>query len=210
VEPRSSYARLEELVWHFAETMARSSDALLALAAGEGRHGAVFPHSLTVALLVLGHARRLGIQAPALQEIGLGALLHDIGKLHLPPHLVEAHGRLGDEDWGELRRHPEVGAAAIVAVPAAGPEAVLIAFEHHLRFDGRPNFPPLTRPRRPGLGAQITAVSDSWDNVLTQIGELPPALAAAAPAAAAQILRDRAGTYLNPFLVEDFLGWLGA
>ena len=92
--------------------------------------------------------------------------------------------------------HPVLGAAQLAATPGVPPVAILVAFEHHLRFDLEPSYPRLSEPRRPSAAAQLVAVADTWDTLRGR-GRLPPA-------EAAHLLRRRAGTFLNPALVEVF------
>jgi response regulator RpfG family c-di-GMP phosphodiesterase len=73
---------------------------------------------------------------------------------------------------------------------------VLVALDHHLRFDGTPSYPSLAVPRRPVAAARVVAVADAWETLRAQ-GETRPAEALG-------ILRGRAGTFLDPSLVELF------
>jgi hypothetical protein len=146
-----------------------------------------FLHGLATALGTLRLARALGVEGDRLQELGLAALLHDIGRLEAGP--------LGGD--AAHRAHPVVGAARLAATPGVPPVAVVAAFEHHLRFDGAPNYPVLDEARGPSAAAQIVAVADTWDTLRVRGG--------LAAADAVPVLRRRAGTYLNPALVEIFV-----
>jgi response regulator RpfG family c-di-GMP phosphodiesterase len=72
--------------------------------------------------------------------------------------------------------------------------AVLVALDHHRRFDGAPSYPSMAVPRRPVAAARVVAVADAWET-LRGLGETRPAEALG-------ILRGRAGTFLDPTLVE--------
>jgi response regulator RpfG family c-di-GMP phosphodiesterase len=100
----------------------------------------------------------------------------------------------------ERRSHPVLGAARLAATPGAPPVAILVAYEHHLRFDGVANYPLLPEARLPSAAARVVAVADSWDTLRSR-GRLPAA-------EAARLLRERAGSYLDPALVETFLALL--
>lgn len=147
-----------------------------------------FVHGLAVGLasLRLGHA--LGLADEALDELGMAGLLHDVG--HLAP------GMPGEDTAQRRRLHPARGAARLAALDGVPEVAVLAAYEHHLRFDGQPNYPRLDTPRLPVAVARIVAVADSWDTVRS--------IGGATAEEALQILRDRAGTFLDPALVELF------
>ncbi len=150
-------------------------------------HDIAFLHGLAVALAALRLARALGFEGDRLEEIGLAALLHDVG------HLVPAAGESADE---RRQRHTVRGAARLAAVEGLSEIVVVAAYEHHLRFDGAPNYPRLTLPRRPVAAARLVAVADTWDTLRSR--------GRAAPAEALTVLRDRSGSFLDPTLVELF------
>jgi response regulator RpfG family c-di-GMP phosphodiesterase len=129
--------------------------------------------------------------------------LHDVGKLSLPRRIWSQGGRLDGSEWEEARWHPELGAALLAGTEGIPPLAVLVAYEHHLRFDGKPSYPQTTR--HPNLASQITAVADSWDVMVEQA---PPGDEARREAIAAW--RGRAGTFLDPFLVGQMLAVMPA
>ena len=151
-----------------------------------------FLHGLATALGTLRLGRALGLDGDRLHDLGLAGLLHDVGRLEAPPPLAGA---------AALHAHPVVGAAQLAATPGAPAVAVVVAFEHHLRFDRAPHYPRLPEPRRPSAAAQLVAVADTWDTLRGR-GRLPRE-------EAARQLRQRAGTYLNPALVEVFSALLG-
>jgi hypothetical protein len=145
-----------------------------------------FLHALATALGSLRLARALGVEGDRLLDVGLAGLLHDIGRVEI------------GADAGEtaLRAHPVVGAARIAALSGAPALAVVVAYEHHLRFDGAPNYPTVASGRTPCVAAQIVAVADTWDTLRTR-GRL-------AEAESLRLLGARAPGYLNPDLVTVF------
>ena len=192
--------QLEALVWDSPTRWRAAARPAYPLAPLREPDDLVYVHSVNVALLVLAHAKALGLRGEVLKEIGLAALLHDVGKLSLPPELVVKEGPLDDEEWLLMRRHPELGAARLCALDATTTVAALVAYEHHLRYDGEPSYPLLETRRQPILASQLTAVADTFDSVLT----VRPGSRAATRPAALQLLRSRAGTWLDPLLVSSF------
>jgi hypothetical protein len=154
---------------------------------------AAFVHGLAVALGSLRLGVALGLEGDALEELGLAGLLHDVGHLEPAP----------DEDAATRRRlHTVRGAARLAAVEGLPDVALLVAYEHHLRFDTRPNYPLLAAPRRPVAAARVVAVADTWETVRTRGG--------ATADEALWLLRDRAGGYLDPDLVDLFAALVAA
>ncbi|MEM7480377.1 MAG: HD domain-containing protein [Acidobacteriota bacterium] len=188
------FAQLERTLWQVLETTAQQ-DRTFALLAGfreDGQNERLWRHSINVGLLAIHHGRALGLAGEALHGLGVGALLHDIGYLDFEGRMPSPALR---------RRHPELGARRLAAIEGMAEVPILVAFEHHLAWDGRGGYPE-SAARRPGLAAQITAVADCWDMVLQAGATLP--YPARHDLAVAELQR-RAGAMLDPFLVASFV-----
>ncbi len=148
-----------------------------------------FLHGLAVALATLRLGRALGLEGEPLEELGLAALLHDLGYL--------AEVGLGEPPAERRRLHPLRGAARLGGIEGVPMIALVAAHEHHLRYDSAESYPRLPAPRRPHAAARIVAVADSWVTLREHVDLSPEETAA--------ILRERAGTFLDPELVELFL-----
>jgi HD-GYP domain-containing protein (c-di-GMP phosphodiesterase class II) len=203
---KGSLAQMEALVWGFIDTLSQGAELALPLAPLREHDELTYIHSVHVALLVLGHARALGFRGEVLKEIGLGGLLHDIGKLAVPAEILRKAGPLTEAEWAEIKRHPELGAAHLCELDPTTTVPALVAYEHHLRFDGEPNYPRLRTRRQPILASQLTAVADTFDAVQT----VRPYSQSATRDEAFRALRRRAGTYLDPLLVASFCTLFGA
>jgi HD-GYP domain-containing protein (c-di-GMP phosphodiesterase class II) len=197
---RDSIRKMEEVVWSLMETLARSAHDVIPLAPLKSHDEYTFVHSVNVSLLVLAQARAFGIQGPMLHALGLAALCHDVGKLSVPLDVLNRPGKLEGDDWKVMQSHAEVGAWQLAAVEEAPPLSVVVAYEHHLRFDGEPTYPLLRRARRPALASQLTALADTFDAISTSRPYQKPQ----ARSVALEILRKRAGTFLDPLLVGNF------
>ncbi|MEO8275495.1 MAG: HD domain-containing phosphohydrolase [Thermoanaerobaculia bacterium] len=179
--------RLRSLVARLARSAEEGALAPLRLKAADANDRA-FLHGLSVALGTLRLGRALRLDGVVLEELALAALVHDVG--YLEPGAP-------DGDPGARRRsHPVRGAARLSALEGMPDLAVLVAYEHHLRFDGEQNYPRMAVPRQPVAAARIVAVADTWETLRGQ-GDVGPEDAIAT-------LRARAGTYLDPALVELF------
>jgi HD-GYP domain-containing protein (c-di-GMP phosphodiesterase class II) len=203
---RGSLHKMEELVWSLMESLARSAHDVIPLAPLKTHDEYTFIHSVNVSLLVVAQGRSLGIKGQALHALGVAGLCHDIGKLSVPLDILNRPGKLEGDDWRVMQSHAEEGAWQLAAVEEAPPLAVVVAYEHHLRYDGQPAYPPLRRPRRPTLASQLTALADVFDAVST----LRPYQKARARPVALGILSERAGTFHDPFLVGNFHRIAGA
>lgn len=99
-----------------------------------------------------------------------------------------------------MTSHAEQGAWYLATNSNAPAMAVTVAYEHHLRFDGKPNYPIVETPRRPTLVSQMTSIADTFDAICT----IRPYQRPLGKAAALEIIRKRAGTFYDPFLVANF------
>ena len=203
---RGSLHKMEEVVWSLMESLARSAHDVIPLAPLKSHDEYTFIHSVNVSLLVLAQARTFGIQGATLHSLGLAALCHDVGKLSVPVAILNRPGKLEGNDWKVMMSHAEEGAWQLAALEDAPPLSVVVAYEHHLRFDGQPTYPRLRRPRRPTLAAQLTSLADVFDAVST----LRPYNKARTRPVALSILSERAGTFHDPMLVGNFHRLTGA
>ena len=156
-------------------------------------------HSQRVREYTLLLAGRLEVDAPARQHIAYGALLHDVGKIAIPDHILLKPARLTDEEWIEIRKHPDVGYEIVRRVPFLQ-KAAEIVHAHHERYDGRGYPRGLAREHIP-LGARLFAVADVYDALTSD----RPYHAAMTYEQAAAEIRDGDGSHLDPAVVAAFL-----
>ena len=122
--------------------------------------GDTYRHSLEVAATARVVGERLGLTPAEIVEVELGALLHDVGKLRLPPHILGKPGRLSGDERRLVRLHPEWGAEMVGRIP--GLEAVaLIVRLHHERPDGT-GYPHGLSPQRIPMASRIVSVCDAY------------------------------------------------
>lgn len=196
-----SIDELDRLLWRFVENMDKTSRSLLVLAPMKAADQRLFMHSINVSLLTLAQARGLGVEGQTLHDIGFAALLHDIGMLSIPRSLFEKTGGYSEIEWEIVTRHPELGAAQLCGLAGAPPLTVIVAYEHHLRWDGKPSFPKPAVPRLPCLASQLTAIADTYDIMIASRG----LSGGAGGKEALGVWQERSGTYLDPFLVGNFM-----
>jgi hypothetical protein len=163
---------------------------------GEHAHGVV---ELSVAV-----GERLGLSVAALRDLEFGALLHDIGKLHVPNEILNKPGSLSEAEWVVVRRHPEQGQQMLDRVGGALGEAGRIVRAHHERFDGSGYPDGLVADEIP-LAARIITACDAYNAMTTDRAyrrALPVETAVAE-------LRRCSGHQFDPLVVETVLGVLG-
>jgi diguanylate cyclase (GGDEF)-like protein len=134
-----------------------------------------------------------------IRGVKTAALLHDIGKLAVPEHILSKPGPLTQEEFQKIRIHPQVGAEIISGVPFPYPVAPLI-LSHHERFDGK-GYPSGLRGEEIPLGARILSVVDYFDALTSE----RPYHKAMTFDAAVGLLRQESGKALDPRVVQTFV-----
>ncbi|CAN5833721.1 hypothetical protein BH18ACI5_BH18ACI5_13010 [soil metagenome] len=156
-------------------------------------------HLRRVQLYASSLARALGMTEHDVQGVKTAALLHDIGKLAVPEHILSKPGPLTAEEFQKIRAHPKTGADIVSTVPFPYPVATLI-LSHHERWDGK-GYPAGLKAEAIPLGARILSVVDYFDALMA---ERPYHKAMTADGALA-LLQQEAGRALDPAVVEKFV-----
>ncbi len=154
----------KQLVGALAESVLRNPDALLCLTQLKNRHAYTAEHSLRVSVLALTLGRHLGMDTADLQNLGTGALLHDIGKMKLPAELLEQTGKLAAHDVEILQQHVPLGVALLRRQAGIPQRAVEAVREHHERYNGS-GYPYGLRGEAIGLFGQIVGIVDYYDTM---------------------------------------------
>jgi diguanylate cyclase (GGDEF)-like protein/putative nucleotidyltransferase with HDIG domain len=156
-------------------------------------------HIRRVQVYAAGLARALGMSDNDIQGVKTAALLHDIGKLAVPEHILSKPGPLTQEEFQKIRIHPQIGAEIIGAVPFPYPVAPLI-LSHHERWDGK-GYPAGLKGDEIPLGARILSIVDYFDALTSD----RPYHKAMSEEAALALLQQEASKALDPSVVEMFV-----
>ena len=195
-----SNARLEAANEHlrrvnvsFAAAMVRALDSRDKYTAG---------HSAAVAVYCRDIAVELGLPEADVTRVHLAALVHDIGKIGINAELLEKRSALDDDEWAEMRRHPEIGARILAEVEDYS-DIALVVRSHHERWDGVGYPDGLAGHAIPRL-ARIIAVADSY-NAMTSDRAYRAAMTT--DRAVQQLILGRGSQFEAP-LVDAFLAVL--
>src|SRR5206468_7646855 len=161
-------------------------------------------HVRRVQVYAAGLARALGMPDNEIQGVKTAALLHDIGKLAVPEHILSKPGPLTQEEFQKIRIHPQVGAEIISGVPFPYPVTPLI-LSHHERWDGK-GYPQGLAAEQIPIGARILTIVDYYDAVTTE----RPYHTALSMESAIALLKHEMGRALDPNLVPIFVELLPA
>jgi len=155
------------IVDSLAQAVAQNRTALLALTALKNYDNYTFTHMVNVSILTMGQARGLGMEGTSLRQVGLAALMHDIGKVKTPPEILNKPDGLTDREFEVLKRHTVDGAEILRTTPDVPPLAPIVAFEHHLRSDGS-GYPRGVSRSRLNVATMLCGISDVYDAMRSQ------------------------------------------
>ena len=159
-------------------------------------------HTRRVTDLTLRLTKYMAISDSELVNIHRGVLLHDIGKMGVPDHILKKTGQLDANEWNEMRQHP-VYAYNLLSPISYLRGALDIPYCHHEHWDGS-GYPRGLKGEQIPLAARIFSVVDIWDALLSD----RPYRKAWAPHEVIRYLKDIAGTHLDPTIVEIFLNMI--
>jgi putative nucleotidyltransferase with HDIG domain len=157
-------------------------------------------HCERVAFFSCVLAESAGFNSRSLFWFRIGALLHDIGKIIVPTEVLNKPGKLTEEEWAIMKRHPEAGLELVTDIDFPGDIRAIIR-NHHERWDGK-GYPDGLQGDQIPYAARILCVADVYD-ALTTTRSYRPGLT---HARAAEIMRSSEGQF-DPELLETFLTW---
>jgi HD-GYP domain-containing protein (c-di-GMP phosphodiesterase class II) len=156
-------------------------------------------HTRRVTELTIRLARYMGVADTEMVNIYRGVLLHDIGKMGVPDHILKKRGKLTPEEWVEMRQHPTY--AYNLLSPISFLRSVIdIPYCHHEHWDGS-GYPRALKAEQIPLAARIFSVVDNWDALLSD----RPYRKAWPREKVKAYLKECAGTILDPRIVGIFL-----
>jgi len=121
-------------------------------------------HAFNVSALSMAMAEEVKLDVAMIKGIGLGALLHDVGLYDSPPDLFSTTAAMSLDEKNRYWEHPVRGAELLIASPGIPDVAPIIAYEHHITYDGK-GFPAKQSPRELNLGSMIAGITDCYDNL---------------------------------------------
>jgi len=195
--------RLDDERRHVRETSIRANLHLATIealaSAIDAKDQTTHMHIRRVQLYAATLAKVAGLAEADVEGVKTAALLHDIGKLAVPEHILTKPGPLTQEEFQKIRIHPQVGADIIGSIPFPYPVATLIQ-SHHERWDGK-GYPQGLAGLDIPIGARILTIVDYFDAVTSE----RPYHKALTIDAAVALLRSEAGRALDPTLLDMFI-----
>jgi len=170
--------RLQPVVAQITESILRNPGTLVSL--GRIREGDTytFQHSVSVCTLLVSFCHYLELSPEIIHEAGIGGMLHDIGKMRVPDHILNKPAKLTDEEFAIMKEHVTLGLEILRGTPGISRTVVQVAGEHHERFEGS-GYPEQLQGGEISQLGRMAAIVDVYDaltsNRIYHKGMEPPA-----------------------------------
>jgi putative nucleotidyltransferase with HDIG domain len=156
-------------------------------------------HLRSVSSLSLRIGREISLPEEQMEALANGALLHDVGKIGIPDHILQKNVRLTEEEYTVIKQHPALG--VVILTPVKEMESALpVVKHHHERYDGR-GYPEGLEGEDIPLIARIVSVADAFDSMI----RARPYGYGVSQQAALEEIRDNSGTQFDPRIVSVLL-----
>lgn len=197
-------AALWPLVSSITASVERHPGAVMGVTRIRDRHEHTYLHSVAVCGLMIGLARKMGLDPTLHHDIGLAGLLHDIGKARVPTTLLDKDGPLTSDEMAVVRTHAETGHEILTSSGDRLPDIVLdVCLHHHERLDGT-GYPDHKDQSGLSVYARMAAVCDVYDAVTSTRSYKPTW----SPAEAIEWMASEPGQF-DPQIVSVFSGMIG-
>jgi HD-GYP domain-containing protein (c-di-GMP phosphodiesterase class II) len=162
---RPALRRVKRVVQPIVDTIMRNEYSVVGLTAIKSHDEYTYAHCVNVSILSVAIGQCLGLSRPALANLGVAALLHDLGKLTVPADVLGKPGKLTPEEWARMVRHPIEGMKMVARMPGLSPltvDMMNVSLQHHRMCDGK-GYPRAPGPVRLATTSRIVAAADCFD-----------------------------------------------
>ncbi|PWK16328.1 HD-GYP domain-containing protein [Tumebacillus permanentifrigoris] len=160
----------------------------------------LYHHSVNVSIIAMAIGMEMGLTQKQLLDLGVGTLLHDVGKLSLPQEILNKPGRLTPEEFSVIKQHPMLGYEILRQQDDISLLSSHVALQHHEKIDGT-GYPRGLKGDEIHIYARITAVADVYEALTANRVYRKGAL----PHLALELLLGSCGTHFQTDIVQKFL-----
>lgn len=166
----TSVAKVKRAVQAIVDQVLNNETSLLGLTTIRDYDEYTFTHSVNVCILAVAIGKKLALTRLQLYDLGLAALLHDVGKARIPVEVLNKTTGLSEDEWKMMQTHPWLGVLTLFNMRGYGEipyRQIVVAHEHHMKTD-LTGYPRAIRPRDLGIFSRIVAVADGYDAATTR------------------------------------------
>ena len=164
---RPAIQQARRVVQPLVDLIMKHEYSIVGLTALKNHDEYTYVHCVNVSILSIRVGQALGLSRAELANLGVAALLHDIGKIAIPTEVLQKPGRLDESEWAWIRRHPLEGFKTLCRLPHVSAmmlEAARVALQHHVNIDGS-GYPAVAHGSPMATSSRIVAVADFFDAV---------------------------------------------
>jgi HD-GYP domain-containing protein (c-di-GMP phosphodiesterase class II) len=196
---------IKPLVSELIVSLMEDSSVLMSISSIKSYDNYLFNHCMNVCILSLCFAIYLKFDPKILLEIGVGTLLHDIGKVKIPLEILHKPEKLTEKEWEIVRNHPVEGAKLIINSRYITELPFLIIYTHHWRYADTDGYPATRLDIRQNPIVAMVSVCDCYDAMTTD----RPYNKSYLPSTAIDSIKKMAGTVYDPQIVSFFSHMMG-
>lgn len=166
----SSVKKVKRAVQMIVDQVLTNETSIMGLTTLRDYDEYTFTHSVNVCIFAVALGRKIGLTKLQLYDLGMTALLHDIGKAKIPIEVLNKVNGLSEDEWRVIQAHPWRGAMTLFGLRAYEEipyKSILVAHEHHMKTD-LTGYPRAIRPRTLGIFSRLVAVADGFDAATTR------------------------------------------
>jgi putative nucleotidyltransferase with HDIG domain len=201
---RMEITQAEEIVERMTASVLKDKDALVSLFRIKNVDEYTYLHSMAVSALCISFAQGLGFGADKTRQIGIGGLLHDIGKMRIPNEILNKPGPLSEQEFEVMKRHVRDGTAVLQQYTNLDESCTCVTLHHHERLDGT-GYPDGLKGDQISLFGQVAAIVDIYDALSSERCYKKAML----PTEALRKIFEWSESYLKRELVEKFIAHIG-
>lgn len=191
---------IKETVVEIIEKVMENETVLLQLTGIRDIDNYTFLHSIDVCIFATIMGKKMGFGKDTLVDLGMGAILHDIGKCKVPLEILTKPGSLTDFEFTEMKLHPVYGCEIIKSVYGLNSKIAGVAFQHHEKWDGT-GYPLGIRDKNINPFSRIVTLADVYDALTSDRIYKKKEL----PHIAADYIREKSGVLFDPDIVDLFV-----
>jgi HD-GYP domain-containing protein (c-di-GMP phosphodiesterase class II) len=204
----TSVKRVKRAVQLIVDQVLNNEASLVGLTTLRDYDEYTFTHSVNVCIFSVALGKKLGLSRLQLYDLGMCALLHDVGKARVPVDILNKTTGLDEREWRVMQAHPWLGALTLFTMRSYDEtpyRAILTAHEHHMKTDFT-GYPRIVRPRDLGIFSRIVAVADGFDAATSRrVYQTEPLT----PVAVLAEMRNNPRRGMDPVIVKAFVSLVG-
>ncbi|KKM17880.1 hypothetical protein LCGC14_1671290, partial [marine sediment metagenome] len=164
---KANMKRAKRAVQSMVDVLLQEEDLLMGMTAIKDYDDYTYNHCVNVSIVSIAMGQKIGLPKPQLQELGMVALFHDLGKMEVPAEMLNKPTSFTEDEWKIIKKHPIWGVRAILNMKGFDElsiKAGIVAFEHHIYTDNT-GYPDRRYPHELDIYTRIVSLADQYDGM---------------------------------------------